>query len=231
MNEAIDRTGDIVLITGAAGALGEAVVDAFSETGATVVGMDIEEPDTWEGTGEFYTADLTDDAIAEETFNSVITDTGPLDSLVTLAGTWKGGSPIEETTVETFNSVFDINLKTMFLAAKYALPSLKEQGGGSIVTVSARSGLEGGSGDGPYRASKAGVRILTETIAAEQSGIVRANTIMPSIIDTAMNREMMPDADHDSWVDPRDIADVIVWLSGDGASVTSGAAIPVYGEA
>ena len=102
---------------------------------------------------------------------------------------------------------------------------------GSVVSVSARSSLEGGSGDGIYRATKAGVRILTETVAEEQLGSVRANAVMPSVIDTPMNREMMPDADHESWVDPGDIASVVQFLSSDAASVTSGAAVPVYGEA
>jgi len=89
--------------------------------------------------------------------------------------------------------------------------------------------LEGGEGDGIYRASKAGVRLLTETIAAENRGTVRANAVMPSVIDTPMNREMMtPD---DSWVDPADIADVVLFLCSDAATVTSGAAVPVYGEA
>ncbi|PSQ34510.1 hypothetical protein BRD11_03780, partial [Halobacteriales archaeon SW_12_69_24] len=100
-----------------------------------------------------------------------------------------------------------------------------------IVSISARSSLEGGEGDGLYRATKAGVRILTETIAEENLGEVRANAVMPSVIDTPMNREMMPDADFEEWVDPADIAEVIVFLCSEAASVTSGAAVPVYGEA
>jgi NAD(P)-dependent dehydrogenase (short-subunit alcohol dehydrogenase family) len=118
----------------------------------------------------------------------------------------------------------------MFLASKHAVPHLQETGG-AVVSVSARSSLEGGEGDGVYRATKAGVRILTETIAEENLGAVRANAIMPSVIDTPMNREMMPDADFSAWVDPRDIAQVVLFLASDAASVTSGAAVPVYGEA
>ena len=94
-----------------------------------------------------------------------------------------------------------------------------------------RSSLEGGEGDGIYRASKAGVRLLTETIAEENLGTVRANAIMPSVIDTPTNREMMPDSDHSKWVDPADIADVVMFLCSGEAGVTSGAAVPVYGEA
>ena len=119
----------------------------------------------------------------------------------------------------------------MFLASKHALPHLRESTAGAVVSVSARSSLEGGEGDSVYRASKAGVRLITESIAEENRGEVRANAIMPSVIDTPANREMMPDADHDSWPTPAEIADVICFLCSDGAGVTSGAAVPVYGEA
>ena len=118
----------------------------------------------------------------------------------------------------------------MFLASKHALPHLQETEG-AIVSISSRSSLEGGEGDGIYRATKAGVRLLTETIAEENEGVVRANAVMPSVIDTPMNREMMPDAEFEQWVDPRDIATMLLFLCSDAANVTSGAAIPVYGEA
>jgi NAD(P)-dependent dehydrogenase (short-subunit alcohol dehydrogenase family) len=73
--------------------------------------------------------------------------------------------------------------------------------------------------------------LLTESIAEENRGTVRANAVMPSVIDTPMNREMMSGADHEKWVDPADIADVFLALCSDATTVTSGAAIPVYGEA
>jgi NAD(P)-dependent dehydrogenase (short-subunit alcohol dehydrogenase family) len=121
----------------------------------------------------------------------------------------------------------------MFLASKHALPHLRDSDAdqGAVVSVSARSSLEGGEGDSVYRATKAGVRIVTESIAEENLGEVRANAVMPSVIDTEMNREMMPDADHDSWPTPAEIAEVVLFLCSDGAGVTSGAAVPVYGEA
>ena len=236
MGVSIDMTDRVVLITGAVGALGSAVVEAFRATGATVVGTDVIEIDdedsslTSDEVDTFIQADMTDPDGAERVIASTVEMHDRVDALVNIAGTWMGGSPIEETEVGTFDALFDINLKTMFLASKFALPHLQNSSG-SIVSVSARSSLEGGSGDGIYRASKAGVRLLTESIAEENRGTVRANAIMPSIIDTPMNREMMPDADHDSWVDPGDIAEVIVWLCSEGSSVTSGAAVPVYGEA
>ena len=234
MDVSFDFSDDVVLVTGASGALGSAVCAAFADAGATVCATDVVELDEdspLDGERvDFYEADFTDESAVETVVSNVVDDHGGIDALVNIAGTWKGGSPIEETDVGTFDLLFDVNLKTMFLAAKHALPHLQESEG-AIVSVSARASLEGGEGDGPYRASKAGVRLLTETIAEENSGVVRANAVMPSVIDTPANREMMPDADHDEWVSPEDIASVMCVLCSDATSVTSGAAVPVYGEA
>jgi NAD(P)-dependent dehydrogenase (short-subunit alcohol dehydrogenase family) len=228
-----DFTDRVVLVTGASGALGSAIAEAFADAGATVCATDVREPN--EGYLDpslvsFYRGDLTVEASAEAVVEAVIDDHSRLDYLCNIAGTWKGGTPIDETDVGTFEFLFDVNLKTMFLASKHALPHLRETEG-AIVSVSAKSSLEGGTGDGPYRASKAGVRLLTETIAKENLGTVRANAIMPSVIDTPANREMMPDADHDSWVAPADIAQVVMFLCAPESGVTSGAAVPVYGQA
>ncbi|RRJ30493.1 SDR family NAD(P)-dependent oxidoreductase [Halocatena pleomorpha] len=233
----VDFSDSVVVVTGASGALGSAVVDRFVEAGATVCGTDIARPDdeetlldTTPESIHFYEGDFTDETDAERVMSEIADDHGRIDALCAIAGTWRGGDPIEETDVETFDLLFDVNLKTMFLAAKHALPEIKRSEG-TVVTVSSRSSLEGGEGDGPYRAAKAGVRRLTETIAAENTGVVRANAIMPSVIDTPANREAMPDSDHEAWVDPTDIADVVAFLCSSGATVTSGAAVPVYGTA
>ncbi|TYL40666.1 glucose 1-dehydrogenase [Natronococcus pandeyae] len=232
----VDFDGTVAVITGASGALGSAAVDRFREAGATVCAVDVVEPDDEDSLLEpddgtqFYEADLTDEDDVARLVDEVIDDHGRIDHLCNVAGTWRGGDPIEETDLEEFDLLVDVNLKTAFLASKHALAHLQESNG-SIVSISARSSLEGGEGDGPYRITKAGIRLLTETLAEENEGVVRANCVMPSVIDTPMNREMMPDADHDSWVDPADIADVLAFLCSDGATVTSGAAVPVYGEA
>jgi NAD(P)-dependent dehydrogenase (short-subunit alcohol dehydrogenase family) len=236
MSVAFDFDGRVALVTGASGALGSAVAEAFESAGATVAAVDVVDPDdedallSTDGDVHFYGGDFTDEAAVERVIESVVDDHGRLDFLLNVAGTWRGGDPIDETDVETFDLLFDVNLKTMFLASKHAIPHLREREG-AIVSVSARSSLSGGDGDGPYRASKAGVRLLTETIAEENLGTIRANAVMPSVIDTPMNREMMPDADHDAWVDPAEIADVMRFLCSESATVTSGAAVPVYGEA
>jgi NAD(P)-dependent dehydrogenase (short-subunit alcohol dehydrogenase family) len=235
MHAEFDFDNDVVLVTGASGALGSAICRAFDNAGATVCGTDVVAPDSDDSPLDperidFYEGDLTDEADVESVVSAVVDAHGGLDALCNIAGMWQGGTPIEETDAESFETVFDVNLKTMFLASKHALPHLQDTEG-AIVSVSARASLEGGEGDGPYRAAKAGVRLLTETIAEENRGGVRANAVMPSVIDTPTNREMMPDADHDSWVDPGEIARVVMALCSDAATPTSGAAVPVYGEA
>ncbi|WP_254523544.1 SDR family NAD(P)-dependent oxidoreductase [Natrinema caseinilyticum] len=236
----VDFDGTVAVITGASGALGSAAVERFLEAGATVCAVDVIAPSDADSLLEsdpddepalaFYEANLTDEDDVADLVERVVDDHGRIDHLLNVAGTWRGGDHIEATALQEFDFLVNVNLKTAFLASKHALPHLQEAEG-SIVSISARSSLEGGEGDGPYRITKAGIRLLTETLAEENRGTVRANCVMPSVIDTPMNREMMPDADHDSWVDPLEIADVLAFLCSDGAAVTSGAAVPVYGEA
>ncbi|WP_408958733.1 SDR family oxidoreductase [Natrinema sp. 74] len=236
----VDFDGTVAVITGASGALGSAAVDRFREVGATVCAVDVVAPDDADSQLErdpadesalaFYEADLTDEDDVADLMDTVADEHGRIDHLLNIAGTWRGGDHVEDTDLAEFELLLNVNLKTAFLASKHALPHLQESAG-SIVSISARSALEGGEGDGPYRITKAGIRLLTETLAEENRGTVRANCVMPSVIDTPMNRKMMPDADHDEWVDPLEIADVLAFLCSDGAAVTSGAAVPVYGEA
>lgn len=234
MSVAFDFSDQVAVVTGSCGALGSAVAAAFADAGATVAACDIVDIDSEDSllasreNVAFYQADFTDEAVVAETIDQVVSDHGQIDCLVNVAGTWRGGDPVEETDTDLFEMLFDINLKTMFLATKHALPALQATEG-SVVSVSARSGLEGGTGDGVYRATKASVRIMTETVAEENLGTVRANCVMPSVLDTPMNREMMTPSDE--WVAPADVAEVILFLCSDAASVTSGASIPVYGEA
>lgn len=234
MSVVFNFSDQVAVVTGSCGALGSAVAAAFADAGATVAACDIVDIDSKDSLLEsrenvaFYQADFTDEAVVAETIDQVVSDHGQIDCLVNVAGTWRGGDPVEETDTDLFEMLFDINLKTMFLATKHALPALQATEG-SVVSVSARSGLEGGTGDGVYRATKASVRIMTETVAEENLGTVRANCVMPSVLDTPMNREIMTPSD--KWVAPADVAEVILFLCSDAASVTSGASIPVYGEA
>ena len=235
MSTDFDVDDRVVLVTGASGALGSAICERFKNAGATVCATDLVRPDDDDSLLDadgvaFYGADFTDETDVERVIEAVVDDHGRLDALCNIAGTWRGGQPIDETSSDEFGMVFDVNLRTMFLGSKHAIPHLRESAG-AIVSVSAKSSLDGGEGDGPYRAAKAGVRLLTETIAEENQGELRANAIMPKVIDTPANRDMMPDADHESWPTPAEIAEVVLFLCSGSAGVTSGAAVPVYGEA
>ena len=228
-----DFDGAVVLVTGASGALGSGICEAFERAGATVHATDLVAPDDEDSLldsySEFHEADFTDESDVERVVSEVVDAEGRLDALCNIAGMWQGGQPMDETETDEFETVFDVNLKTMFLASKHAIPHLRESGG-AVVSVSAKSSLEGGEGDGPYRAAKAGVRLLTETIAEENRGEMRANAVMPKVIDTPANREMLS-GDPADWPTPEEIAEVVCFLCSDGAGVTSGAAVPVYGEA
>lgn len=236
MSTQFDFTNQVILVTGASGSLGTATVEAFHDAGATVCMSARHPPEENDAAPlldtdhvHFYSGDFTDEDEVQKVVDSVLDDHGRLDALCSLIGSWRGGTPLDQTGVDEFDFLMDVNLKSMFLASKYAVPHLRDSTG-NLVSVSARASLEGGEGDGPYRAAKAGVRLLTETIAEENRGSVRANAIMPSIIHTPANREMLPDADHDDWPTPSEIANMILFLCSDAASVTSGAAVPVYGD-
>ena len=224
-----------MLVTGVGGALGSATAEAFLDAGATVCGADLVGPDDDDFLLEtpervdLYKTDFTDEADVADTVDAAVERHGGLDALANIAGTWRGGDPVHETDTGLFDLLFDVNLKTAFLASKHAIPHLREREG-TIVSVASRSSLSGGEGDALYRASKAGVRLLTESIAEENSGTVRANAVLPSVIDTPMNRSMMPDADYDQWAAPADVAAVMLALCSNITRVTSGAAVPVYGE-
>jgi NAD(P)-dependent dehydrogenase (short-subunit alcohol dehydrogenase family) len=232
MSVSYDFDGRVAVVTGAAGTLGGAVAGRFLDAGAAVVAVDVTDPaDAEVPAGATYRqADLTDEATVAALFEAIAAEQGRIDALANVAGTWRGGDPVDETDAETFDLLFDVNLRTAFHATKHALPHLRETAG-AVVSVSARSALSGGEGDALYRASKAGVKTLTESVAEENLGTVRANCVLPSVIDTPMNREMMPGADVSTWVDPSEIADVMLFLCSEGAAPTSGAAVPVYGEA
>lgn len=236
MSIQFDFSDRVVVVTGASGSLGTATVERFHAAGATVC-LNARHPPDADATAipldadrvHFYGGDFTDDADAKRVVEAVIDDHDRIDIVATLIGAWRGGTTLDRTDTGEFDFLVAVNLKTMFLAAKHTVPHLRDSAG-ALVSVSARTALRGGAGDGPYRAAKAGVRLLTESIAEENRGRLRANAIMPSIIDTPANREMLPDADHDGWPTPDEIARVIQFLCSDAAGVTSGAAIPVYGD-
>ena len=127
--------------------------------------------------------------------------------------------------------MFAINLKTALNASRAALPYLLESGAGRIVNVGAQAAVHAPEGMGAYAASKAAVHRLTESLADElKLRGVTVNAVLPSIIDTPVNRADMPKADFSRWVSPADLAAVLLFLASDEARAVTGALIPVTGK-
>ncbi len=230
-----------VLITGGTGILGSAVTKAYLAQGDTVAVTYLFEneverfkeynPELSEDVTFLY-ANVTEEAEVQNTIKEFLFQFDRLDVLINIVGGFVGGIPTAELEVDRWDFMMNLNLKSVFLCCKAAIPDMTAQGYGKIINVSARAGLKGEAGLSAYCVSKGGVRTLTESLAAEvmDSG-VNVNAIMPSVMDTPMNREAMPDEEHDRWVAPADVAKVICFLTSDDASVINGAAIPVYGRA
>ena len=139
---------------------------------------------------------------------------------------------MHETPWSVWQAQLDINLKTAVLSCAAAVPHMLTRGGGAIVNVGTRTATQPAAQLAAYAASKRAVLQLTEALAAElRDGNVTANSILPSVIDTAANRRGNPDSDYSRWVKPEEIARVILFLVGPDARVISGAAVPVYGGA
>jgi NAD(P)-dependent dehydrogenase (short-subunit alcohol dehydrogenase family) len=156
----------------------------------------------------------------------------PLRGLVNLVGGYAAAGRVHETPIEDFERQFRLNLRPTYLMTQAALPHMLDHGGGSIVCVGTRAALQPFSGAAGYISSKAAVIAFAHAVAVEyKHDGVRCNAILPSVIDTGANREAMPNADHDRWVKPREIAGVIAHLLSEDSAPTSGAAIPVYGRA
>jgi NAD(P)-dependent dehydrogenase (short-subunit alcohol dehydrogenase family) len=159
-------------------------------------------------------------------------DGAPLRAVVNLVGGFAMGGRVHETPVEDFEAQFRLNLRPTYLVCAAALGHLQAAGGGAIVCVSTRAALRPFAGAAGYIASKAAVLAFVDALAAEyRDDGIRANAILPSVIDTPGNRASQPDADHSRWVAPERIADVVRFLCEDGSAVVSGAHVPVYGGA
>ena len=222
-----DRT---VLITGAAGNLGRAVAAAFASRGAKLVLLD-RRADAAQGEKRLALAvDLLDAASVQAAVDEAMARFGRIDVLCNLAGGFRMGSPVHETSEQDWASLLDLNARTILHTAHAVVPRMLAAGGGRIVIVGAFAAQKGAAHMGAYIASKSAAIRLTETMAAElRERHINVNCVLPTIIDTPENRAAMPDADPSRWVAPRDLAEVIVFLASDAARAVHGAALPVTG--
>jgi NAD(P)-dependent dehydrogenase (short-subunit alcohol dehydrogenase family) len=229
-----------VLVAGGTGGLGRAVSLAFLNELAKVT-VTYRQPDEFailkKAAGahasslEGYKVDVTDEAAVRQLTQDVIAKYGRLDALVNAVGAYAGGTPLWETDSKVFDQMLALNLRSGFVLSRAIVPVMLKQGGGAIVNVASQAAVNHAAGAAAYAASKAAAVAMIDCLAADLKGTgVRANSILPSIIDTEANRRAIPNANFTNWPKPEDIARVILFLCSDDAKLINGAAVPVYGN-
>jgi NAD(P)-dependent dehydrogenase (short-subunit alcohol dehydrogenase family) len=225
--------GKVVLITGAKGGLGSAVTKKFLNAGATVAGVSRSIRDDDFANSNFYAvpAELTSSNAAGAVVAAVVDRSARVDVLVHLVGGFVGGSPVADTEDDVLEQMLAVNLKSAFFIAKAALRQMRKQQSGHILMIGSRAATGQNAKAGAYSASKAALIALTRAIAAENASAgISANIVMPGTIDTAANRKAMPGADTARWVQPEEVANLLIALASDDLSQVNGAAIPIYGR-
>jgi NAD(P)-dependent dehydrogenase (short-subunit alcohol dehydrogenase family) len=234
----MEMQGRVVMVTGAFGALGRTVAQVFAARGAELALLDVvpqAPPEVRERLGTtplvFAGVDLTDLGATQRVVAATLARFDCIDVLVNVAGgfSWQ---TLADGTLETWDQLYAMNLRTAVVCCKAVLPSMLERGAGRIVNIGAgAAAARAGAGMGAYTASKAGVQRLTESLSEEVNDRgITVNAILPGTIDTPRNRADMPDADFSRWVQPESIAEVIVFLASDAAGAVTGASIPVFGR-
>jgi NAD(P)-dependent dehydrogenase (short-subunit alcohol dehydrogenase family) len=232
----MDFANRFVLVTGAAGNLGRAVAATFAARGAGLVLVDqrrdqLERAFGAETSGRVLVpTNLLDQAATTDAVRQAIARVGRIDVLCNIAGGFRMGEAVHETSDETWTLLFDINARTLLHAVRAVVPHMLEKGGGKIVNVGAFSAQRGVGEMGAYTAAKSAVIRLTEAMSSElRERRINVNCVLPTTLDTPENRAAMPKADFAKWVPLADLANVIVFLASDDARAVHGAAVPVTG--
>lgn len=237
--------GAVVLVAGGTGGLGRAVSLAFVEQGSRVIvtfqkpgGLEelkkaaSSKPVAADGASlDGFNVDVTDGAAVAKLIDGIIGRHGRLDYLVNAVGGYAGGIKLWDMETNVFEQQLALNLRAGFVLARASAKVMVKQGSGSIVNVASKAAIDHAAGAAAYAPSKAAAVAMIDCLAADLKGTgVRANSILPSIIDTPANRKAMPKAKFASWPKPEEIARVILFLCSDDAKLISGASIPVYGD-
>ena len=250
MNNPLDFSGKVALVTGAASGMGLATAQAFAEAGAAVVLADFREDAVKTSAQKLVESghkaialrcDVSDDAQVAAMVDRALAEFDRLDAAFNNAGVMARVMPTAESTREEWDRVIGINLRGVWSCMKYELRQMVRQGSGAIVNNASVGALTGNPGIGSYIASKHGVVGLTRTAALEyiQRGI-RVNAVNPGLIDTQIARDVVS-GDEQAYADiaksvpigragtPKEIASVVLWLCSPGASYVVGHAITVDG--
>ncbi|MEM6828130.1 MAG: SDR family NAD(P)-dependent oxidoreductase [Pseudomonadota bacterium] len=216
-----------VVVTGASGVLGSAVIAEALAQGATISALDRHASSS--GAQErvtHYTVDLLD----LENLLQTIDQLPQIDAVMNIAGGFSMGPTVYAEGDDEWDLMMKLNVETLRNMLKVVTPRMIEQGSGSIVNVGAFGAREGQASMSAYGVSKSAVMRLTESLSAEvKAQGVNVNAVLPTIIDTPANRDSMPDADPSNWVAPRDLARVMCFLGSEHARAVHGALVPVTG--
>jgi NADP-dependent 3-hydroxy acid dehydrogenase YdfG len=204
---------NIVLITGAGGAIGSVVAQRFDEANWSLALLDYAE-DSIQALKEQFpnafvaSADLTDEASARDAVAAVEDEVGPIGAVLNIAGGF-AMQPAAEATDDDRATMHQLNFVTLFNTTRAALPHMQERREGLVLGVSAAAAIDGAPQAALYAASKAGVAAYLKSLHAElrDEGIRTAVVYPMGVVDTPANREAMPDSDPEMWIEPGEIAD------------------------
>jgi NAD(P)-dependent dehydrogenase (short-subunit alcohol dehydrogenase family) len=230
----------IALVAGGTGGLGRAVSLAFLNAAATVT-VTYRKPEEFDALKkaagangaslEGFSVDVTDESAVSQLIAGIVARHGRLDAMVNTVGGYAGGVSLWELDTKTFERMLALNLRSGYALSRAAVRVMLKQKSGAIVNVAAKAAVDHAAGAAAYAASKAAAVAMIDSLAADLKGTgVRANSVLPSIIDTEVNRKAMPNANFAKWPKPEDIARVILFLCSDDAKVIQGAAVPVFGD-
>lgn len=241
--------GKVAIITGAASGIGKATAGLFSVEGAKVVVADWDEDAGASvvaellhqgGHATFVRTDVSRSEDVQRMVQAALNDFGRIDILINNAGIEGQQAQTAEATEENWDHVMAVNLKSVFLGMKYAIPHMLTQGGGAIVNNASVAGLVGFAGSPAYCASKGGIVQLTRVTALEYAANnIRVNCVCPGVILTpmvervAVNQEVLSALVSMEPLGrlgrPDEIASAILFLASDEASYVTGAILPVDG--
>ena len=225
--EAVTLQGKVVMVTGAAGNLAQAVLPAFHKAGARIIAVDRAIPGVLPDGAVGLAADVTNPVGVQRLIQEALQKTGRIDVLVNLVGGFAPGRLIE-TELPAWERMLSLNLTAAFLLSRAVLPAMVKQGAGRILLIGARAAADPFPGAAAYIVAKSGLIALTKVLALEQAGSgVTINAVLPATIDTPANRASMPEADWTRWVKPDDLAVILVFLASDEAKAVNGALIPI----
>jgi NAD(P)-dependent dehydrogenase (short-subunit alcohol dehydrogenase family) len=229
--------GKAIAITGAFGALGAATALVAAEQGARLALID-RAPHAPAGLFDAHSdeirlltgVNLTDETQASAAVRAAHEQLQGLDVLINVAGAFRWQT-VADGDPAVWDQMFAVNLKSALFTSRAAIPFLRQSQQGRIINIGANAALKAGAGMGAYTASKSGLHRLTESLAEElKAAGITVNAVLPSIIDTPANRADMPKADFTTWVTPRALAEVILFLASDAGAPITGALLPVTGR-